>query len=284
MSKKATIITIALLVAVCIVFAVYVYSTRIAKQDSAPVLSVDSYTVVLSVNDDESKLLEGITAYDSEDGDLTPGIILESVSKFVAPGESVATYAVVDSDKNVAKITRRVVFDDYTSPKFTLSRPLSFDYGYVYDVLEPLGAVDCIDGDLSGSVKMTLLGGEDSISSAGVYTIKYSITNSRGDTSSITLPVRITQRTSSEIRYQPVIGLRKYLVYVEKGGSFYPETYVESMKINTQEVELTTEVKDAIVISSPVDTQKPGVYEVRYEYTAENGYVGTTIMTVVVEE
>ncbi len=284
MSKRATIVTLALLLAVAMVFAVYVYSTRYSKQDSVPVLSVDSYQVSLSVKDDESKLLEGITAYDQEDGDLTSNIVLESVSKFVAPGESIATYAVVDSDDNVAKITRRVIFNDYTTPKFSLSRPLSFDYGYVYDVLDPLGAYDCIDGDLSGSVKMTLLGGDDSISSAGVYTLKYSVTNSRGDTASITLPVRITQRTSTEIRYQPVIGLRKYLVYVEKGGSFYPETYVESMRINTQEVELTTEVKENIVISSAVDTQTPGVYEVRYEYTAENGHIGTTIMTVVVEE
>lgn len=284
MSKRATAITIAALVLICTAFAGYVYFTDIAPKNSVPVITVDAYQIEVSVSDGESRLLAGVTAFDSEDGNLTGSIILESVSKFVSPGESIATYAVVDSDRNVAKTTRRIIYEDYTAPKFSLSGQLSFDYGYAYNVLEPLGATDCFDGELTGSVKMTLLGGEDSISSAGVYTVKYSVTNSMGDTASLTLPVRITQRTSAEIRYQPVIGLKKYLVYINNGSSFYPETYIESLTVNAEEVTLSAAVRNAITVSSGVDVKTAGVYEVKYEYTAENGYTGTTVLTVVVGE
>ena len=285
MTKRIKALMFCAIILVCALFAAYRIVMSAQDVNYAPAIHIGERELHVSVNDDERRLLEGVTAYDEEDGDLTESIILESVSDFISEegGVCIATYVVVDSDRNVSKGSRRIVFDDYASPEFTLSKPLVFDYGYAFDVLDPVGAVDCFDGDISSTVKMSLIGAE-SISSAGNYQVKYYVTNSYGDTAEITLPVTIYQRTSAEIRYQPVIGLSKYLVYLENGDTFRPEAYIESMTINAVPVELTADMISDIEVATNLDVSVPGVYTVEYRYTGDNGYTGTTRQFVVIGE
>ena len=152
MTKRQKITTFILIAIVCLVFAGYMLFAHILVPDTRPEISASSDVINISVHDDRSRLMEGISAYDAEDGDLTDSIILESVSKFIRRGECNVTYAVVDSDNNVTKLTRKAVYSDYEKPRLSLSSPLMFDRGYAYNVLDPLGAEDCFDGDISDTV------------------------------------------------------------------------------------------------------------------------------------
>lgn len=51
------------------------------------------------------QLLEGVTAYDSHDGDVTASLLIEKVTE-TGNGKVIVTYAAVDSSNNVAEQSR----------------------------------------------------------------------------------------------------------------------------------------------------------------------------------
>lgn len=53
----------------------------------------------------EEELLEGVSAVDDVDGDVTDSVLIEKISE-MADGNVIVTYAALDSSNNVAKKTR----------------------------------------------------------------------------------------------------------------------------------------------------------------------------------
>ena len=87
-------------------------------------------------------LLEGVTATDDRDGDVTSSIVVESVGSIMDDATVTVTYAAFDSSGNVAKAQRTVRYTDYKSPRFTLKESLDFTYGTNFDVVDVVGALD----------------------------------------------------------------------------------------------------------------------------------------------
>ena len=131
--------------------------------------------------------MEGLTAEDEKDGDLTDQIMAGNFSQFIEPGVCNLTYVVFDSSNQAATLTRRVRFTDYEAPKFTLTQPLVFAVGTENNARSYVHAADQIDGDISSMVK--LLESNVDYRTAGDYTIQVEVSNSLGDTTQAELPV-----------------------------------------------------------------------------------------------
>lgn len=270
---------------------------KAAQNDyTAPVIKYEGDRIYASVKESKEELLRDVKAIDSKDGDVTDSLLIESVSDFISPGERIITYAAFDSGNNIAKSQRRLVYTDYVPPKFTLSEPLRFAQGDAVNLLKNLRVEDCLDGDLSASIKY-----EESDyyigSSEGTYTIEFKVTNSAGDTSCLPAEVEFYNPVYNEEIYGPKIVLKDYLVYLKKGETFQPDTYLKSVIIDKKEYgfrediiswngQLTKDTlsKKNISVISDVNTSKPGAYQAEYSMQAQNGYKGTTKLLVVVEE
>jgi hypothetical protein len=72
----------------------------------APVISVNPDLTYID-GEDESQLLEGVTATDKEDGDLTDQIFISKIEK-TGDGRVIITYAVKDKANNVGKASCRL--------------------------------------------------------------------------------------------------------------------------------------------------------------------------------
>ncbi len=274
------------LIAVIICFAVYVtVKTIYASDNSAPIITCPSDSITVSIKDGEDVLLNGVTAFDQEDGDLTESIMVEGISKFYEKGKCRATYVVVDSDNVVTKYTRDVIYNDYTSPYFSLTGPLNFSLGTAFDISDYIKAHDCIDGDISDKIEITLADDLSDISDIGESHVTFSVTNSKGDAISLPLTVTVTQKSTLEKRYDPVIYLNQYLLYINVGDSFTKQDILN----NIQAVTVDGASLDALTIgqniyfdTNTVDTSREGIYTVNYEYTSDAGYMGNTQLIVVV--
>lgn len=100
---------------------------RLVNRDtSLPEITSDREVLEIPCDYTEEQLLEGLTASDEDDGDLTSQIIAGSFSRFIDKGVSNITYVVFDSSDQPATLTREVRFTDYHSPRFTLTEPLVF--------------------------------------------------------------------------------------------------------------------------------------------------------------
>lgn len=204
--------SVLLLIVAILLAAFSIYSMHIAKNTDGPTIEFgsDSLTVKVGVTDEE--LLKDVTASDHQDKDVTDSLVVEGLSTFMDDNTRMVTYAAFDSDNNVSKATRKIRYEDYTSPRFSLTEPLSFPVGTSKDILEHMTAVDIVDGDISGSILMYPDTNMDT-SIPGDYKVRFEVANSAGDVEEIEQTVHIFDTMDSG---ELGVALSNYIVYVDK--------------------------------------------------------------------
>lgn len=250
--KKFRIIWAAAVVLITLVFAGYRIN-EIRKEDSSgPAFTCEQEELEVSIHDGDDVLLQGITAYDKKDGDVTSSVLVEKLSNFYDGGKRTATYAAFDSDNHITEMERVLIYTDYTSPRFELTGSLRFRAGETVNVDQIVRASDCLDGDISGKVKILM----DSVINnrvTGLYNIEYEVTNSAGDTARLPIEIEIYQAESGEVE----LNLSQYLVYYD-GQEIDYKDYLKSVKSGNMEtpfegvlLEGMTDGADAEIPSEP---------------------------------
>ena len=263
---------ISFVVTLCIFFVFYVV-TKNNTDTTIPTIKISGEEIEVKVNATDAELLKGVTAFDEKDGDITSSVVVESISKFIGDGLCTVTYAVADSDNNVAKNTRTIRYTDYTPPRFTMSYPLVFSLDDSVDVSSIVGATDSIDGDISDKVVVTATNFTDN--TVGVFALSLQATNSKGDIIELELPVYVEDKSL----LAPIIELNEYMIYIKKGEKPNFRTYISTVTANNSRLS-----NDEVKISTDFDSQTPGVYSVHYYASNSLGDTGHTILTVIVEE
>lgn len=219
-----------------------------------PVITCDSDVIEVSVRATKPRLLKGVTAADDRDGDLTDQVMVKGITNLIGDDTAKVTYIVFDSSNNMSTVSRTVRYSDYQRPRFSLKEPLVYPVGGKVSLLDKLSASDVIDGDISGNIRVTAQ--NVNANAAGVYSVTVQVFNSLGDVE--TLPLKVVVGIMPYSNQE--VALSDYVVYVEQGESFDPARYI-----------LTTVAPGELEIVDPVDTTRPGVYEVSYtvkNYTA----------------
>ena len=278
--RRLRMMSITLFIISLFVYGLSIYKERVIDDKTGPVFHMDSGVVVVSVKDKEEALLNGLSAVDAMDGDVTDSIIVESISPFTGTGRRIVKYAAFDSDNHVTHAKRELSYSDYEPSRFHLSKPLTFALNST-NLLGGITVEDCIDGDITKKIRMMSDEEIDTVH-VGEYNAKLKVTNSAGGVSYLPVTVEIYD---ASIRYKtPQIHLDEYVVYVEKGTSFDEEDYLDSITINGTEYSFTYEKEtygvqnlssyedektisyDRIEIASDVDTEVTGYYEVIYTF------------------
>lgn len=254
-----------LLIVLCLLlFGAYRAAGRMRADTEAPKISVDEQLLQVSVKDDKSALLQGVTAKDTHDGDVTASLVVESMRLLDQDGTVTVTYAAFDQAGNVAKAERQVQYTDYESPKFTLNSPLAFIQGSSFDVLSVVEAQDVVDGDIQHRIRATSLD-ETSISMLGNHYVQFRVTNSLGDTVERVFPVEVYPAGT----YEATLTLTQYLVYLPVGSVLNPNAYLGEFTWNRETTSLRSGLPKnySLRTSGWVDTQTPGVYALSYTVT-----------------
>lgn len=256
-----------------IIFMVATIEEYINKDPDKPQIESDREVLEISCNYTYDQLLEGLKATDETDGDLTNEIVVGSISRFINRGEANVTYVVFDSSNLSASMTRKIRFIDYHAPRFEASKPLVFTEksSNQNKILELLKGNDILDGDITKSLAVGTSNVNYSL--AGEYSCSFEITNSYGDSTIIKLPVHIIS-TENKIS----IGLVSGIKYISVGEEINPSQWITEVQTSTGKSIATKNVK----ISSNIDINTPGIYEVHYTVTSGDE-IGETWITVIVE-
>ncbi len=258
---------------VLIAFGVFFVKDEFMTDKTYPVIEFGEKELRVHSDADEKDFLKDVKAYDKKDGDLTKGIIIESISKFNKTGTSTITYSVCDKDNHVSTAERKIIYTDYKSPEFYMTRALCFSMYDNIDINGIIGSKDCIDGDISKSVVVTSSDFESG--KVGKFSIKASVTNSKGDSISINLPLYVENMDAGA----PQIALNNYLIYVSKGAKVdYKKMLKSALDSNGKNV------SSSVKIESEYDPNKSaeGVYSVHYYATDSANRKGHTVLTIVV--
>lgn len=266
--KRLRRITFACLLLSAVLFAASTLLQRQRSDSTLPVIEITQEPLILSVSEHGSDaLLAGMTARDEKDGDLTGHILLRDI--LLQEGSRMkATYFVADSDHHIAVASRTVEYTDYLPPRFSLSAPLTYAPGGTVRIKDRLTASDVIDGDLSDRIRINA----NNLSPRydGVYPVTFEVTNSLGDTSSLTLDITVKTPEAGA----PVIRLRDYLIYVSENDAFDPMQYLESVSGAS---------KNDVAVKLPVRGLQKGVNTVTYSCVSSGGIRGEAVLYVVAE-
>lgn len=306
MLRKTRIAVIIIFILTVIGYGAFSFYERKNADQTRPEIEMDTPSIVISVNDEESAIFQGMRAYDEKDGDVSENFIVENLSNFYEKGKRTAYIAVFDYDNHVNKITRDVIYEDYEEPVFELTAP--FDYPVresssaitIQELSDNLSVVDSIDGDLTGSLRLSsnyIL----NAAKAGEYRMEFQVTTSAGYVSKLPITVRIYDERE-EVK-SPSIELIKYLINVEKGTEINPGSYVKTVEINgtvyirskdsntfaaeTDEFNTepsTIDLSAVTIDASAYDKETSGTYEIKYYMTDSEGDVGVARLYVVVRE
>ena len=258
--------TITLFLLVAAVFGVTQMKDRYFTDHTPPTITFNSDTITISAKASSTALLQGVTATDLTDGDLTSQVRIQGTTQLLTNNSAKVTYVVFDSSNNIATASRTVLYSDYEKPRFKQNAPLVFPYNQSINIINLLSATDLIDGDISKNIRIST--STMDIYTPGTYTVTAHATNSLGDTEIIPLKVVITNQP----QVLPTFQLSEYIVYLNQGDAYDPQRYITSISNgNTVQVD-----------ASGVQTNSPGVYHAAFSHSSDHSAVYTVYQTVVV--
>lgn len=289
--RKSNWVFLLLIIASVAMFTGYKQFSALRADTTPPKIEMDESSVLeVSVQEPKSALLQGVTAQDKRDGDVTDSLVVESIQLLGDDGTVRVGYAAFDQAGNVTKATREVRYTDYQGPRFHLIEPLIFNYNANFDIMSNIGATDVLDGDIQHRIRATMLT-EEAVYEEGDHFVHFKVTNSLGDTAELVVPVEVYSST----QHNAALTLNQYLVYIPVGGVFDPEAYLDTFTVLNRDVSLENGVPKgySLKTTGTVQTQTSGIYPVEYvmtyvdrhEFNSEydKTYTGYTKLIVVVE-
>lgn len=288
--KKNNILLVVLIVLCLGVFFGYRALDSLRSDNEAPTIHMSTQIPEISVEDPKNTLLQGITAKDNRDGDVTDSVVVEGLELLSSDGRLQVSYAAFDKAGNVAKSQREAKYVDYRRPRFTLEGPLLYRMGSNFDVLSTVGATDVIDGDIQHRIRATSMV-TYSIAEQGIHDVQFQVSNSLGDTSTAVFPVEVYDPTD----FEATLTLNSYLVYLKQGETFSSQTYLGTFVLmgDTTVLDGKLPAKYSLKTNGTVQTQTPGVYPVEYRVTytqkhetdpaRDREYTGYSKLIVIVE-
>ena len=286
--KKKNLLLLAPIALSAALFLGYRAWDGIRTDTTPPRITVSGEALQVSVSDPKTALLQGITAQDDKDGDVTASLLVESISMLDSSGTIEVSVAAFDHSGNVSKTTRTARYTDYESPRFSLNRPLLFPSNSSFDLMDAISADDPLDGNIQHRIRANSLD-NTTVNGLGSHSVEFRVTNSLGDTVRLTLPVEVYYADA----YGMEVSLTDYLIYLDAGTDFEARRYLSGVTRNRETISLKDGLPDnySLRITGEVNTDVPGVYPVDYTLTCVQltstgtQYItGFTRLIVVVEE
>lgn len=297
MFRKSRFAVIIFFVAAVIIFELYRFQDRNVNDRVPPVITMEEDTVEISVSDDKSAILKGITAQDGKDGDVTANLVIEKLGNFIEPGRREATIAAFDEDSNVSRVRRTVIYSDYEPPMIYIHAPLKFAVTTsgtaltLERIISEISAYDSIRGDITSKLRISSEY-QINVYKTGEYPTELSVIGEAGAVTKV--PVTVEIYDPEEERGLPVIGVDQVLLNTPVGTEVSPHSCITSVNVDGVTYELgedgelhgqqrmngvltdvTMELSD-VSASGDVDYNTPGVYEMILSIKNKDGKTGST--------
>jgi hypothetical protein len=225
----------------------------------ATINGIEPKTIVAGTTFD---IMEGVTATDNIDGDVTGNITFDDQTfENNAPG-TYEIYYFVSNSAGLYTTEKRIIT---VTPASTPSKPIIRNVDKVIvlegnptDVNYNVKAFDTIDGDITS--KMKVVGTVDS-SKVGEQTVTYTVTNSNNLTTAVNRTFLVLKKAPT-IKGADNISIFKNETFDPKAGVTATDTFAGNM-VDT----FSGDVTDKIVITGTVDTATVGTYKVTYSVT-----------------
>jgi len=239
----------------------------------APVIS-GLKNLVVEQGETDTDYLDGVSALDNVDGDLTSAIVVDdSAVNYDVIGVYRVNYTVTDAAGNTA--TERInVTVSYETVAPVLSGWTDLEIGLndpMPDFLEGVTAVDNYDGDISSEIEVNY--GNIDTSALGTHQITYEITDAAGNTTTQTVTLSVVDNVAPLIE-----GYRDLTFRVFDSPNFLWSGITVTDNVDG---DLLSEIE---IDASLVDMNVLGTYDLTYSVTDSAGNTASVTVEVTVKD
>lgn len=232
--KKVMISVMLVLCAALIAICILLYRKM---DENAPKISVPDTQIAYTEGDPMDALLEGVTAYDEEDGDVSDSLQVEAIRTLQGDKQAVVVYVAKDKSNNIVTKNRTI---DYIAVTEKIS---------VYETEQPKAtenASESAGSDEPEGTQQPENEGEDAVDPAAEEAAAQAAAEAQ---------------FASLSDDSPRLTLTATKVAVAAGESFSPLSYVKEI---TDDKDKREELFRRIQISGEYDLSAPGTYELVY--------------------
>lgn len=250
MTIALSVIAILLCVASVLVFAL--------SDTKGPRIDVEQRNITYVSGDDTRPLLDGVTAFDKVDGDVTNSLLVKEITVLNSGDAAKVTYAARDKHNNISEGYRIVTYVEADEN---------------YSELEELIDENSLDEMPSDNVVSEGDAFSEYIDTE--ETTDEAMTEDMGDNSEQTVDEAEKQQNTTENTEEdktPKITLKQKSVNIGVGQTFNPSDYVKS-KENASSIE----------IEGAINVMVPGTYPLTFIVTGQDGKKASETLTVVVK-
>lgn len=233
--KKGLVAMLFLACAALLAGNVVVY---IGEDRNGPEISVPQEEITYVAGTDTSALLNGVTAQDNRDGDVTDTVTIESIIPNAEQTGASVVYVAKDSKNNVTKETRTILYS--TDANQAAAQAAAEQAAADQAAQDQAAAEQAAQGDAAGESAQTTDDGAAQNEAA-------------------------IAALSAE---SPRIYLTQYSVELERGAELNELSYVQDI---SDDEDSRDELYQGIQISGEVDTNTPGEYTLEYHVVDSDG-------------
>ena len=233
--KKGLVAMLFLACAALLAGNVVVY---IGEDRNGPEISVPQEEIAYVAGTDTSALLNGVTAQDDRDGDVTNTVTIESIIPNAEQTGASVVYVAKDSKNNVTKETRTILYS--TDANQAAAQAAAEQAAADQAAQDQAAAEQVAQGDAAGESAQTTDDGAAQNEAA------------------------IAALSAESPRFY----LTQYSVEVERGADLNELSYVQEI---SDDKDSRDELYQGIQISGEVDTNTPGEYTLEYHVVDSDG-------------
>lgn len=290
MDKKYII----LLVLVCGILGGGFFAIRSTMDRVAPEISFSEEQAEYHLSDTKEVLLQGVTASDDVDGDVTDTLVVENVFTDDAKGQATVVYVAKDSSNNVTKTSRFMIWnpennetetESETETEVVTEAPQTEPETEEESESEAASEAEAETAEAQTAAAQT----EETETEAAVIAEEKQSeepeTQEQTESEAIVIPeeeedldayyAEIFAELSPE---RPRLRLTNRKLAVSVGDSFDPLIYVQSIE---DDYDNKYELWRQISVEGEVNTKVPGIYQLIYTATDSSGNVSNRAMLLV---
>ena len=261
--KKGLKITLTIVAVVLTVLSVL---TVIFTDSKGPKITVEQKSITYVNGDDKASLLDGVSAYDAVDGDVTVSLIVKDITVLNSGDTAKVTYAARDNSNNISEAYRIVTYVDsseyYSEPD---------DEAMFQEITE-------------GEVTEAEASAENTEAQATEEPVEDTTQETEEPTEEVKEEPQEEEKPEESEKPQPKatdnkpedktpkITLKQKSVNINVGQTFNPSDYIKSK-----------ENASSIAIDGAINVMAPGTYPLTFEVTGPDGKTASETLTVVVK-
>lgn len=243
------------------------FKVEVTKTNTAPVIMVQNSVVTLTEGDKWDLSLHGVTAKDTEDGDVSTSITVSGELNTDVAGTYTLTCTAVDEDGNKATATLSVIVKAKINALPVLTaQDVTIKQGQTYDTsMGNPKAMDVEEGDISDRITATT---DVNTKRPGTYTTTYNVADKKGGTATCTVKV-IVEAVAPTITATNAV--------IDAGTAISPATFKASA-VDANGVDISSKLE----ILGDYNVNQTGVHKITLRVMDDYGNVSSTIVELTV--